>query len=151
MEVIEKLKKAKIVAMKEKDTIGKKILSLLHSDALSIAKKEKREVEEDDVLKSAKTLIKKNKQAISDAQANLGATIPHFEKENEILADFLPEQINTADMHQAIDELLEVIPEEERTRRIQGTLMKSLKEKYGNTIDMGAASKYIGTKLGDKK
>jgi uncharacterized protein YqeY len=147
MKVLEKLQKAKITAMKSKDSIGKSILSLLHSDALNIAKKDKREVEEDDILKSAKSLIKKNKQAISDAQANLGATLPHYEKENEILADFLPEQINTADMELAIDGLLEAFPEEERTRKIQGQLMKSLKEKFGNTIDMGAASKYIGTKL----
>ena len=36
----EKLQKAKIAAMKEKDVTAKKILSVLHSDALVMAKKE---------------------------------------------------------------------------------------------------------------
>ncbi len=52
------------------------------------------------------------------------------------------------EIQHGVDVLINVIPEEDRTRRqVQGGIMKSLKEKYGNTIDMGFAAKYVGTKL----
>ena len=145
--MLEKLKKAKIAAMKEKNVTAKLILSLLHSDALSMAKKETREVAEDDIIASAKSLIKKNKQAIADAKEHTGKDLPEIEKEIEILMEFLPEQLSEDEMKTTVDYLISKIPEDERTRRAQGGIMKSLKEKYGNSIDMGIASKYVGTKL----
>jgi uncharacterized protein YqeY len=145
--MLNKLKKNKITAMKEKNVVAKQILSLLHSDALSMAKKEMREVTENDIVASAKSLIKKNKQAISDAKEHTGKDLPDIEKEIDILMGFLPEQISEDEMKTTIDSLLSEIPEEDRTRRAQGGIMKALKLKYGNSIDMGLASKYVGTKL----
>ena len=145
--MLEKLKKAKITAMREKNSIAKKILSLLHSDALNTAKKEMREVTDEDVVKTAKSLIKKNKKAMEETKEKIGVSIPQFEKENVILLNFLPKQLSEAAVKAAIDVLIEKIPEDERTKKARGGIMKTLNREFGNTIDMGSASKYVSTKL----
>ena len=146
IDMIDKLLKDKIAAMKENNVIAKKILSLLHSDALSMAKKEMRLVISNDVVTCAKTLIKRNKQAIIDVQKGKGNT-SELEKEIEILYSFLPAQKSEEEIKNIIDTMLSAIPPEERTRKIQGKIMKQLVTEYAESIDMGIASKYISEKL----
>ena len=64
--MLHKLQEMKIKAMKEKDAIGKSILSVLHSESLVLAKNENRDVQDNDIIKSAKSLIKKNEQVLYD-------------------------------------------------------------------------------------
>ena len=144
--MIKKLQKAKIEAMKSKDAVAKKLLSLLHSDALVMAKKDMRKLTDDDILKCAKSLIKRNKQAIVDVLKGHG-DISDLNTEIEILYGFLPAQKTEDEIKTIVDDILVDIPEEERTRKIQGKIMKQLVTEYGDSVDMGIASKYIGTKL----
>lgn len=144
--MIDKLQKAKIAAMKEKNVIAKKILSLLHSDALATAKKDMRELTNDDILTCAKTLIKRNKQAIVDVQKGNG-DISELNTEIEILYGFLPAQKTEEEIKNIINLIISVIPEVERNRKVQGRIMKQLVADYGDSIDMGVASKYLGEKL----
>ena len=144
--MINKLVKDKITAMKEKDVIAKKLLSLLHSDALVMAKKDMRKLTDDDILKCAKSLIKRNKQAIVEVQKGHG-DISDLNTEIKILYRFLPAQKSEEEIKNIIDAILTDIPEEGRIRKVQGTIMKQLVAEYGDSIDMGIASKYIGTKL----
>lgn len=144
--MIDKLQKAKITAMKEKNVIAKKILSLLHSDALATAKKDMRELTENDILTCAKTLIKRNKQAIVDVQKGNG-DVSELNTEIEILYGFLPAQKSEEEIKNIINTLVSAIPEVERNRKVQGKIMKLLVSEYGDSIDMGFAAKYIGTKL----
>jgi uncharacterized protein YqeY len=144
--MIKKLQKAKIEAMKSKDAVAKKLLSLLHSDALVMAKNDMRELTDDDILKCAKSLIKRNKQAIVDVLKGHG-DISDLNTEIEILYGFLPAQKTEDEIKTIVDDILVDIPEEERTRKVQGKIMKQLVTEYGDSVDMGIASKYIGTKL----
>ena len=144
--MMKKLQKAKFDAMKEKNVIAKKILSLLHSDALAMAKKETRELTDEDVVKCAKTLIKRNKQAIADVKRGNGDPTKLI-GENTILYGYLPVQKTEEEIKNIIDEILSDVPEEGRSRKIQGKVMKQLKNEHGDSIDMGIAAKYLGTKL----
>jgi len=144
--MLKKLQKSKIAAMKEKDTVAKAILSLLHSDALNMAKKEMREVTDDDIIKSSKSLIKRNKQTIAEVD-KVGGDSSALHTEVGILLNFLPPQKTGDEIKAIIDDMINDFPEEERTRRVQGTIMKELKKAHGDSIDMGAAAKYIGTLL----
>ena len=137
--MIKQLQKAKITAMKTKDTVAKKILSLLHSDALGIAKKEMRDLTDDDIKKCAKTLIKRNKGAIEDVKKGNGDT-SDLNAEIVILYNFLPAQMSEDEIKAIIDKIIEPIPEEERIRKVQGKIMRQLKDEHSDSIDMGFAA-----------
>lgn len=139
---IEKLKNAKIAAMREKKVIDRKILSLLHSNALMLAKKEMRELTDDDVLTAAKTLIKRNKNVIAEIIEKKQPVPSLLNDEIDILYTFLPAQKSADEIKTIVDEKLAAIPENERERKTQGIIMKQLKQEYDD-IDMSFASKYV--------
>ena len=141
--MIKKLQQAKISAMKEKNSIAKSILSMLHSDALVMAKKETRELTNDDIMKSAKTLIKRNTQAITDVEKGNGDASA-LKTEIDILYTFLPTQKTEDEIKAIIDDIMAPIPEEDRIHKLRGTVMKQLKTEHGDSIDMGFAVKYLG-------
>jgi len=156
--MLHKLQEMKIKAMKEKDAIGKSILSVLHSESLVLAKNENRDVQDNDIIKSAKSLIKKNEQVLYDLTSfNLlsSNTIKmkqatqesYILQENEILKTFLPKQLTEDEIKKEIDAICTCIPPDELIRKNQGKIMKILKDKFGEGINMGIASKYVGTKL----
>lgn len=145
--MIQKLKDLKIKAMKDRDSTAKGILSVLHSDSLANAKKDNREVTDQDIIKSAKSLIKKNEQVIADLiKRNATGPVAKLECELEILKEFLPKQMTENEIISEVDKILSDMPEEERIRKNQGTIMKELK-KFGDSINMGIASKYVASML----
>ena len=144
--MITKLQELKVQAMKNRDAIAKNILSLLHSDSLNLAKKETRPLTDEDIVNSAKTIIKRNKQAIADVEKGHGDHSA-LNTEIEILLKFLPAQKSEEEIKAIIDKIIDLIPTEERIRKIQGKIMKQIKDEYGNAIDMAIAAKYLGGKL----
>ena len=147
---INKLKEDRIKAMKERDIITKSILSVLHSDSLSLAKKEMRDVTEQDIITSAKTLIKRNEQTIklveSKKDMQLLDKLTDARKEILILQKFLPVQMTDEEIKIEVDNILKTIPEDDLIKKNQGIIMSQLK-KFGDSINMGIASKYVTSKL----
>lgn len=144
--MITKLQELKVRAMKNRDTIAKNILSLLHSDALNLAKKETRLLTGEDIVKAAKTIIKRNRQAIIDVEKGHGDP-SDLNTEITILQKFLPTQKSEEEIKVIIDTIIEQIPEGERSRKIQGKIMKQIKDEHGDAVDMGIAAKHLGGKL----
>jgi uncharacterized protein YqeY len=104
--MIDKLKKMKIQAMRDKDADLKSILSVLHSDAQIIAKNDgNRDLTEDDITNAAKKLINRNNKAIVDIESN-NKSADHLKKENEVLSEFLPEMYSEENTYLLIDDLL---------------------------------------------
>ena len=141
--MIKKLQDSKIKAMKDKDTIAKAILSLLHSDALNLAKKDNRPITDKDIIRCAKTLIKRNNQTINEIKKATGNPA-QLESEVKILLGYLPAQKDKEDIQDIVLGIIEKIPKEERTKKAQGGIMKQIKDKYGDAVDMSIASKYVG-------
>jgi len=142
--MVNKLKQDRIKAMKEKDDIAKSILSVLYSEALSIAKKEMRDVTDSDIIKSAKLLIKRNKQTLDLIKDN--DNIVKLISENEILETYLPVQMTEEEVHKAVDIIIDTLGIKNLERKHQGMIMKELKL-LGDIVDMSIASKYISGKL----
>jgi len=151
--MLHKLQEMKIKAMKEKDAVGKSILSVLHSESLVLAKNENRDVQDNDIIKSAKSLIKKNEQVLYMLQQSNTIKMKqatqesYILQENKILKTFLPKQLTEEEIKKEIDAICTCIPPDELIRKNQGKIMKILKDKFGEGINMGIASKYVGTKL----
>lgn len=144
--LIDKLKEMKIKAMKENDVVSKKILSVLHSDALGLAKKENRDVYDEDIVKASKFLIKKNEQTISLIEKNKNIVPVNFKLELDILNEFLPVQMSEEEIKKAVDDVCAPIAEEDMIKSNMGTIMSYLK-KYGNKMNMSIASKYVSSLL----
>jgi len=144
--MLNKLKQMKLKAMKDKDVIAKSILSVMHCEALVIAKKELRDVSDSDIITVSKSLIKKNEQTIEllTDKTNTWITLT---KEIIILEQFLPKQMTDGEIKYAVYELLLDMKPEELIRKNQGNIMKQLKDIYGDNINMGTASKYVSNKL----
>lgn len=143
--MINKLKKLKVTAMKERNTIAKNILSLLHSNALVMAKKETRDMTDTDIIKSAKSLIKKNQQSIDIiSKAGFASTL---EEEQRILKEFLPKQMTEAEIEFELNIICGRMEEDDLVKKNQGNIMKQIKEKFGDSINMGIASKFVASKL----
>jgi len=136
--MLQKLKADRITAMKAKNTLAKSILSCLLSDAQTVAKTELRELTDNDVVESAKKLIKQNQSVIA-----LGAdNAPELKLENDVLKEFAPQQYTEAQLHSIIDVLIAKLPELVRGNGMIKSLMPLLKE-HGDMLDKRAASDYI--------
>lgn len=141
MSKLDKLKQARIKAMKDKDTITKSILSYLQSEAQVVAKEELRDINDIDITEIAKALIKKNQSLI-----DLGASnIDELNKENSILSEYAPQKFDESKLQSLIDELIEGLSENDRGNGMIKRIMPEL-NKYGDMVDKRLASQYINKK-----
>ena len=145
--MVNKLKQARIKAMKDHDAIAKSILSVLYSEALTIAKKEIRDVTDSDIIKSAKSLIKRNTQTLDLIKDKDNTIITlRLLSENGILETYLPEQLSEEEIHKAVDIIIDTLDIDTLERKHQGMIMKELKL-LGDIVNMGIASKYVSSKI----
>lgn len=143
MKTIAELKKDKIILRKSNPllaSISESIVDL----ATKIAKEENREPTESDVTTAIKKLIKQNDGAIELIKSKQG-DYSKWEKETDVLKDFLPKQLTQEEIIITIDTILEHMKEEERIKKNMGKVMQELK-KYDN-MDMNFASKVLKEKL----
>jgi len=133
-------------AMKEKNIEVRNILRMIMSKAKDIAKSDKnRDVTSEDVMTAIHRQIKQNKETISFAEKENRDTNKE-EKEIEILMSYLPEQMTEDEIKDLVASIISCIPEEERTNRSRGIVMKEL-SKYKDQLDMKIANKYVGEAL----
>ena len=130
------LKELRMDMMKSKKSNPEraKVLSVMLATAQLIAKEDgNRDVSAEDIVQAAKTEVKMAKQS-KDSGA------PYSEETFTVTAEFLPKQMSEDELKTAISQMLEG---KEKSPKLMGMLMGTLKKEYGGLYDGGMASKLV--------
>ncbi len=123
---------------KKSDPEKSTILGMLLDAAQKLAKTDgNREVKEKDILAAAKRELKMAHQS-QDAGIDVGKTI-------QILEVFIPQTKSGAETQTIVDALVAELPE--KNPQLMGKVMGSLKQQYGEELDMGMASQMVKSAL----
>lgn len=133
--ILDNLKKQKI-KLSKKDKVTSNAYASIIDVTQKIAKEENREPENEDVVIACKKLIKTLQKVVDEIKE--GEVIELYKKEISIYKTFLPEQVSEEKITQDIT----VILTSEPTAK-QGEILKTLKQMYGEGIDMKMASNIL--------
>jgi uncharacterized protein YqeY len=137
MTLIEILKKDKIDALKNKDVLKKNLLSVVISNANSLAKESKIENPTDEQTISSINKIKKGcieTYGFSESEVS--------KREIEILDSYLPKQFSEEELLKIISDFIRGIGEVDKKQLI-GLVMKFLKTNYSGKYDGKMANSII--------
>lgn len=139
MTMLNKLKKDRMIAMKDGDARTKEILTVFVGDLESDEKRGK-EITDGFIVKALK-------KASDNAKENYKLTGDvKFMDEVSVLEKYLPKQMNEEELSQCIEAIIQDEFEQGRESNI-GTVMKSLKEDYDGQFDGKLASQLAKQKL----
>ena len=135
--LVQQLNTDRAIALRNNLGVVKSILSVLLSDAQSIAKKATREVEDEDIQKSAKSITKKIEETIKIAtEKGYECAIEKYEL--EILKKFLPPTMSYVEIHSAVIKTIN----ENGLETIQSNfpnIMKAIKKVKGIDIEVAVS------------
>ena len=94
MSILEKLRKDKVQAMKDKDKLRIGVISLMMSSIALAEKEKKKTLEDEEALEFIKRELKQTKDALEQTPTNREDLISETEKKIEIISSYLPEQMN---------------------------------------------------------
>lgn len=124
--LIEKLKAARMQAMRDKNGLARSILTTLLGELEGIAKRDQTDITDDMIIRTCKKFIIGNKETIK-----LGGDAEKLEAENEILQQFVPKQLSA-------DEVRAIIADMKLLNL--GQIMQQLKAEHEGTYDGKMAS-----------
>jgi uncharacterized protein YqeY len=124
--LIDKLKAARMQAMRDKNGLARSILTTLLGELEGIAKRDQVSINDDMVIRTCKKFIVGNLETIK-----LGGDSEKLEAENEILKQFVPKQLSA-------DELRVIIADMKLLNL--GQIMQQLKVDHEGTYDGKMAS-----------
>lgn len=124
--------RVQMMKMKKVDASKAQILTLLLDATQKVAKEQRREAVTEDISVAVKKMIKMAEQAV---QMNVVGA----KDELEYLQTFAPKMMSEDETRKIVTELKSLFDGN------VGTIMKELKQVYGDTIDMKLASQLIKT------
>lgn len=124
--------RVQMMKMKKVDASKAQILTLLLDATQKVAKEQRREAVTEDISVAVKKMIKMAEQAV---QMNVAGA----KDELEYLQTFAPKMMSEDETRKIVTELKSLFDGN------VGTIMKELKQVYGDTIDMKLASQLIKT------
>lgn len=133
-------------AMKNKDKEKLNVIRMVKS-AIQLAKIElKHDLTDEEVIDVIAKQIKMRKDSISEfSKANRDDLVSQYEKEIDILNNYMPEQLSIEEVMNLIDEaFVKVKP---TSAKQMGMIMKEVTPKVKGKFDMGEVSKIIKEKL----
>lgn len=134
MTLLTTLRKDKMQALKEKDSIKNGVCSLLIS-AIGLATKEKGEdLSEEEALKFVQRELKQEKDSLSQTPGDRVDLIEASKKKIEIIESYLPKQMTHEEIEVAI---LSIITEKnlEKSNKSKGIIMKEMMSAYAGKTD----------------
>lgn len=140
MKSLAELKRDKIM-LRTSDPDRAGVCEMIVDTATKLAKAERREVTDKDLVSAVKKEIKQFTDAIDLIKKNNGDSSSH-EKNIALLKEYLPPQMSEEELRHHIDEAIASLPEDQRIKKAMGKVIGYLKQ-FDN-IDMGAATKIIG-------
>ncbi len=146
MNISDKINEDLKIAMKAKDKDKLSTIRMLKS-AITLAKIElKRDPSDNDVLDIISKQIKMRKDSIAEfSKANRDDLVSQYQKEIDILNEYLPEQLSVEEVNKIIDEIFDEVKPEGIKQ--MGLIMKELTPKIAGKFDKGEASKIIKERL----
>lgn len=129
MKLLEQIKKDRITARKERDTVKATLLTTLVGEADNILKSKQRKGF------TTLALIKKFLKGIAEVEkAGVGLTLDQ-DRERRILESYIPKQYNFIELERIINTI--------DLERPMGQVMGYLKDNHGDKVDMKMASQII--------
>lgn len=134
------------IAMKEKDTIRKDTIQSIRATILQEEKDKQKVLDNCEI----ENIIAKEKKKRLDAleqfkKANRQDLVEQTEKEISIIDTYLPEQLSTEEVESIVDNIMTEL--NVTSIKDLGLVMKSAKQKLGNTVDGKTLSGIVKQKL----
>ncbi len=146
MSLVDKVNNDLKEAMKNKDKEKLNVIRMLKS-AIQMSKIElKHDLSDEEVISVVSKQIKMRKDSIEEfAKANRDDLKDQYQKEIDVLNNYMPEQISKSEAEKIIDDaFLKINP---TSPKEMGLIMKEVSPKLKGVFDMGDASKIIKDKL----
>lgn len=145
MSIIEKIKSDILTAKKAKESVKATLLVTLFSEASNVGKNAgNRQTTDEETV----AVIKKFKNNATETLTHLeksGMDASVVKQEIEILDSYLPEQYNESKLTEIINGYISA--HAEKTPKLMGAIMASLKKDHAGKYDAGLASKIVKSAL----
>ena len=147
MSTIEKLRKDKMLAMKNKDKLKAGVISLMMSNILLEQKEKKRDLTDDEQIAFVKKELKETVDALEQTTKDRVETIEETKQKIEIIKSYLPEQISEDKLKEIIEKFMEENSLEKSNKSI-GQIMKYMMAEYGKYTDGKTVNKIVQEIIG---
>ena len=134
MGLIEQLRKEKMEAMKNKDTLRGGLISLLLSAMTLKEKEEKRELTEAEEFQLIQRELKQTRETLEATPEDRVGLIAETKQKIEILESYLPKQLSKEELEKEIKLLMEEL-HLEASNQNRGTLTKEILTKFVGRTD----------------
>lgn len=146
MSLLTTLRKDKMQALKEKDSLKNGICSLLLS-AIALAEKEKgSELSDEEAIAFVQRELKQTKDTLAQTPTDRSDLIEETKKKIAIIESYLPEQMSEEEIESAIKEIIEE-NNLEMTAKSRGMIMKMMLSKYTGKTDGKTVNAVVGKLL----
>lgn len=146
MSLLLTLRKDKMNALKEKDTVKNGVCSLLIS-AIALAEKEQnKELSDEEAAAYIQKELKQTKETLSLTPKDRTDLIEETKRKIEILESYLPKQMSQEEIKEAVEAIL-AEKNLEAIKKNQGILIKEMMAKYKGKTDGKTVSTVIQTIL----
>lgn len=146
MSLLLTLRKDKMAALKEKDTVKNGVCSLLIS-AIALAEKEQnKELSDEEAAAYIQKELKQTRETLSLTPEDRTDLIEETKRKIEILESYLPKQMSQEEIKEAVEAIL-AEKNLEAIKKNQGILIKEMMAKYKGKTDGKTVSTVIQTIL----
>jgi len=145
--VLKRIQAEYIQAMKQKDKVKVSTLRMLKSAVTNRLKdngSQEENLTESEIMGIISKLLKQYKEELGFLKADTDK-YSEVKQGVEILEGYLPQQLTPNEINQAVDQIFNELPENQRNI---GVMMKVIKERLGSKVDMKIVSGLVKTRLG---
>lgn len=142
MSILEKLRKDKVQAMKDKDKLRIGVISLMMSSIALAEKEKKKTLEDEEALEFIKRELKQTKDALEQTPANREDLISETEKKIEIISSYLPEQMSVEELKKEVEKIIKELNLEKNPKN-KGVLIKEIMGKFKSKTDGKTVSSVV--------
>lgn len=146
MELLNKLRKDNLQAMKEKDSLKKGVLSLVIAAIALAEKEEKRELSLEEEYTYVMKELKQTKDALNETPADRTELIEETRKKIALLESYLPKQLTVEEVESIIKEFIEK-EGIEPIKKNQGIIIKHVLNNYKGSVDGKLVNSVLATIL----
>lgn len=147
MSIIEKLRKDKMLAMKNKDKLKSGVISLIMSNILLEQKEQKRDLTEEEQLAFVKRELKQTMDTLEQTPKDRLEAIEETKQKIEVIKLYLPEQISEDKLKEIIEKFMEE-NNLEKSNKSKGQIMKFVMGEYGKVTDGKTVNKVVSEIIG---
>ena len=134
MSFIDRLRKDKMTAMKEKDPVKNGVLGLLISPMVLYEKENKVTISDEEALTFIQKELKQTKETLATTPSNRLDLIEETKKKIEIIESYLPKQMTLEEVKTALNELINEKGIEISVKN-KGMMIKEMMAKYKGVTD----------------